>query len=138
MNLQYQVLLFLPITVKNLEFFQDSHTKMVQLADLFSVPEMGLICNVADYFERNHIDYHPEILFRDIKVRTEVFIVDHKIKLTNFQTSIRNSHPVMHNIVAQNVSEYIERNDRLRSFFDRLVKANKKLFLVTNSPYGFV
>jgi hypothetical protein len=42
---------------------------MVQLADLFSVPEMGLLCNVADYFERNHIDYHPEILFRDVKVK---------------------------------------------------------------------
>lgn len=41
---------------------------MIQLADLFSVPEMGLICNVADYFERNHIDYHPEILFRDVRV----------------------------------------------------------------------
>ena len=41
---------------------------MVQLADLFSVPEMGLLCNVAEYFERNHIDYHPEILFRDVKV----------------------------------------------------------------------
>lgn len=41
---------------------------MVQLADLFSVPEMVLICNVADYFDRNHIDYHPEILFRDIQV----------------------------------------------------------------------
>lgn len=46
---------------------------MVQLADLFSVPEMGLICNVADYFERNHIDYHPEILFRDVKV-TEILL----------------------------------------------------------------
>ena len=42
--------------------------KMVQLADLFSVPEIGLLCNVAEYFERNHIDYHPEILFRDVKV----------------------------------------------------------------------
>jgi hypothetical protein len=41
---------------------------MVQLADLFSVPEMSLLCNVAEYFERNHIDYHPEILFRDVKV----------------------------------------------------------------------
>lgn len=41
---------------------------MVQLADLFSVPEMGLLCNVAEYFERNHFDYHPEILFRDVKV----------------------------------------------------------------------
>ncbi|KAL1492968.1 hypothetical protein ABEB36_011123 [Hypothenemus hampei] len=99
---------------------QDTHSKMVQLADLFSVPEMGLICNVADYFERNHIDYHPEILFRDIK------------------SSIRNSHPVMHKIVGQNVAEYIERNDKLRPFLDRLVNAGKKLFLVTNSPYHFV
>lgn len=47
---------------------QDVKIKMVQLADLFSVPEMGLLCNVAEYFERNHIDYHPEILFRDVKV----------------------------------------------------------------------
>ncbi|XP_066255443.1 5'-nucleotidase domain-containing protein 3 [Euwallacea similis] len=99
---------------------QDSHTKMVQLADLFSVPEMVLICNVADHFERNHIDYHPEILFRDI------------------QSSVRNSHPVMHKIVGQNVTEYIETNDKLRPFFDRLIKAGKKLFLVTNSPYHFV
>lgn len=41
---------------------------MIQLADLFSVPEMGLICDVADYFDRHHIDYHPEILFRDVQV----------------------------------------------------------------------
>ncbi|XP_044256153.1 5'-nucleotidase domain-containing protein 3 isoform X2 [Tribolium madens] len=98
----------------------DSHSKMVQLADLFSVPEMGLICNVADYFERNHIDYHPEILFRDVK------------------SSVKSSHPVMHKIVSENVSEYIESNEKLRPFFDRLKSANKNLFLVTNSPYNFV
>ena len=44
-------------------------TKMVQLADLFSLPEMGLLCNVTEYFLQNHIDFHPEILFRDVKVR---------------------------------------------------------------------
>lgn len=41
---------------------------MIQLADLFSVPEIGLLCNVTDYFEKNHVDYHPEILFRDVRV----------------------------------------------------------------------
>lgn len=41
---------------------------MIQLADLFSVPEMYLMSTVTDYFHRNHIDYHPEILFRDVKV----------------------------------------------------------------------
>lgn len=50
----------------------DDRPKMMQLADLFSVPEMCLLCNVAEYFERNHIDYHPEILFRDVKV-SEIF-----------------------------------------------------------------
>lgn len=62
---------------------------MIQLADLFSVPEMGLICNVADYFERNHIDYHPEILFRDVRVgyttkqkknTHKLFLVYHRIQ----------------------------------------------------------
>jgi hypothetical protein len=42
---------------------------MVQLADLFSVPEMSLLCNIAEYFERNQINYNPEILFNDVKVR---------------------------------------------------------------------
>lgn len=46
----------------------EARAKMVQLADLFSVPEMGLLCNVAEYFVRNRFDYHPEIMFRDIKV----------------------------------------------------------------------
>lgn len=47
--------------------FQDS-SKMAQLADLFSVPEMSLLCNITEYFEQNNIDYHPDILFRDVKV----------------------------------------------------------------------
>jgi len=41
---------------------------MVQLADLFSVPEMLLLCQVAEYFKTHSIDYHPEILFNDVKV----------------------------------------------------------------------
>lgn len=44
----------------------------------------------------------------------------------------------MHKVVGQNVAEYIETNNKIRPFFDRLVNAGKKLFLVTNSPYHFV
>lgn len=61
---------------------------MIQLADLFSVPEMGLLCNVTEYFLRNHIDYHPEILFRDVKVRdgicSIVRIVSIKMNIVDF------------------------------------------------------
>uniref|UniRef100_A0A1B6MMD8 5'-nucleotidase domain-containing protein 3 n=1 Tax=Graphocephala atropunctata TaxID=36148 RepID=A0A1B6MMD8_9HEMI len=102
---------------KNAQYFT---SKMVQLADMFSVPEMALLCNIAEYFERNGIDYHPEILFRDVK------------------SSVGSSHPVMHKILQQDVSKYIEKNSELVYFFQRLVDAGKKLFLVTNSPYKFV
>lgn len=93
---------------------------MVQLADLFSVPEMCLLCNVTEYFVRNGIDYHPEILFRDVK------------------NSVQSSHPIMHGMVTKNVREYIHENKDLKFFFQRLQDAGKKLFVVTNSPYYFV
>ncbi|KAK7867636.1 hypothetical protein R5R35_014828 [Gryllus longicercus] len=95
-------------------------SKMVHLADLFSVPEMGLLCNVTEYFLQNHIDFHPEILFRDVK------------------NSVQSSHPVMHGIVEKNVADYLEENKDIKNFFARLIAADKKLFLVTNSPYHFV
>lgn len=44
----------------------------------------------------------------------------------------------MHKIVADHVTEYIEQNKDLTPFFERLIKAEKKLFLVTNSPFEFV
>ncbi|KAJ8735697.1 hypothetical protein PYW07_007317 [Mythimna separata] len=97
-----------------------NRAKMVHLADLFSVPEMGLLCNVAEYFIKNHIDYHPEILFLDVK------------------NSVQSCHPIMHKIVAQNVEEYIRPNADLRKYFQMLQDNDKKLFLVTNSPFHFV
>jgi len=44
----------------------------------------------------------------------------------------------MHQLVAENVSEYLEQNKDLRRFFNRLRNAGKKTFLVTNSPFHFV
>ncbi|CAH0392440.1 unnamed protein product [Bemisia tabaci] len=99
---------------------KDLATKMVQLADLFSVPEMCLLCNVANFFEDRHIDYHPEILFRDVK------------------SSVGAGHGVMHQLVSQDTAKYVETNPDLREFFERLVDAKKKLFLITNSPFKFV
>lgn len=99
---------------------RDGRPKMVHLADLFSVPEVGLLCNVAEYFIRNHIDYHPDILFRDVK------------------NSVKACHPIMHSIVTKNVNDFVRPNKDLRRYFEKLLKGGKKLFLVTNSPYHFV
>lgn len=54
------------------------------------------------------------------------------------QNAIGSSHPVMHKIVGDHVREYIKESPEMRTFFERLIKADKKLFLVTNSPYHFV
>jgi 5'' nucleotidase family. len=47
-------------------------------------------------------------------------------------------HPLMHSLVIENTAEYLEKDPKLRIFFDRLREHKKKLFLITNSPYKFV
>lgn len=94
--------------------------KMLQLADLFSVPEMSLLSQVSEWLQASGVDYHPEILFRDIK------------------NSVGASHPIMHRVVSENVDEYVHRNERLVEYFRVLQAAGKQLFLVTNSPFNFV
>lgn len=44
----------------------------------------------------------------------------------------------MHNMVSADVSKYIHPNPAMEVFFKRLIKAGKKLFLVTNSPLHFI
>ncbi|XP_034476798.1 5'-nucleotidase domain-containing protein 3 isoform X2 [Drosophila innubila] len=98
----------------------NTNSKMVQLADLFSVPEMCLLCNVIEYFEHNRIDYNPEIVFHDTR------------------TAMGSCHPIMHATVMKNTEKYIERNAKLVHYLKKLQKAGKNLFLVTNSPFSFV
>lgn len=94
---------------------------MVQLADLFSVPEMCLLCNVIEYFNQiKQIDYNPEIVFHDVR------------------TAMASCHPIMHATVMKNTEKYIERNAKLVPYFQKLQKSGKNLFLVTNSPFSFV
>ncbi|XP_035214003.1 5'-nucleotidase domain-containing protein 3-like [Stegodyphus dumicola] len=59
-------------------------TRMKQLNDLFSVPEICLLSNVTEYFESKNIAYHPEILSYDI------------------QNAVQSIHPVMHKMLDEN------------------------------------
>lgn len=54
------------------------------------------------------------------------------------QSSVQSIHPQMHSIVQKRPEDYLEEDPQLKIFFDRLIRANKKLFLVTNSPFSFV
>ncbi|CAM1332795.1 NT5DC3 (predicted) [Pycnogonum litorale] len=99
-----------------------SHSSMVQLSDLFSVPEMVLLSNVTEFFEKNNIPYHPQILFQDVKF------------------SVSEIHPQMHNIITrdENIAYYLESNPDLLRLLEKMKNDGKTLFLVTNSKYSFV
>jgi hypothetical protein len=46
--------------------------------------------------------------------------------------------PIINFLLSFSYKEYIDESPRLREFFERLINADKKLFLVTNSPFHFV
>ncbi|XP_064086629.1 5'-nucleotidase domain-containing protein 3-like isoform X1 [Macrobrachium nipponense] len=95
-------------------------TKMAHLADLFSMPEMCLLSQVAQFFSDNNIPYHSVPLFNDVKA------------------AIGSIHPEMHRIVSRNISEHLIKDPNLVTFFERLKTTGKEIFLITNSPFYFV
>ncbi|RWS12067.1 nucleotidase domain-containing protein 3 [Dinothrombium tinctorium] len=98
---------------------ENSYPKMKQLIDLFSVPEICLLANVTEYFNQNNISYHPEILFYDV------------------QNAVQSIHPLMHGMLdEEKIKDYLQNHPQLQEFLLRLKKANKKMFLITNSPYN--
>lgn len=67
----YRFLHFTPDILSMLIFssFLQQDTKMAHLADLFSLPEMCLLSQVAQYFMDHNLQYHSVPLFNDVKVR---------------------------------------------------------------------
>jgi len=55
-----------------------------------------------------------------------------------FQESVGSIHPVMHSIVEKNPELYLDYDPLLRKYLEALQNEDKKLFLVTNSPFHFV
>ncbi|GFS37241.1 5'-nucleotidase domain-containing protein 3 [Nephila pilipes] len=96
--------------------------RMRQLNDLFSVPEICLLSSVAEYFIKNNIKFHPEILSHDV------------------QDAVYKIHPTMHEMLerANDIGIYLEDHKELTQFLQGLQKAEKKMFLITNSPFKFV
>ncbi|KAG1687824.1 5'-nucleotidase domain-containing protein 3 [Nymphon striatum] len=111
------------VLVLEIGLFQfDQVSTMVQLSDLFSVPEILLLSQVTEYFQKHNIPYHPQILFQDVKV------------------SVSSIHPSMRDIITmpENIENYLEKKCCYGNFLECLRNAGKKLFIVTNSPFSFV
>jgi len=94
--------------------------KMVQLADIFSKPEMSLMASVMDLFKDNDIEYQPESLYYDIS------------------KCIGLAHATFHAEVRSNPSLYLHKDTLLAPYLISLQEAGKKIFLITNSPFETV
>ena len=93
---------------------------MVQLVDIFSKPEMSLMATVMDYFMKNNLEYQPESLYYDVS------------------TCIGAAHATFHSETRSNPNLYLHRDPELIPWLEKLVQANKKVFLITNSPFETV
>ena len=90
--------------------------KMVLLVDIFSKPEMFLMAVVMDYFMKHSLQYKPESLYYDVS------------------TSIGAAHVKFHSETRSNHSLYLHRDPFMIPWLEKLIQANKKIFLNTNSP----
>ncbi|CDW54798.1 5 nucleotid domain containing protein [Trichuris trichiura] len=112
------------LTVPKAFLFPDTsgYERTKQLHDLFSLPEVGLLANVIDYFEDNGVAYDSASLFHDVQ---------HATRLVHLSGD-------MYRAVMENTAGYIKRSNGLRQFFERLVANGKLVFLISNSPFFFM
>ena len=94
--------------------------KMVLLVDIFSKPEMSLIVVVMEYFIKHSLEYQPESLYYDVS------------------TSIGAAHVTFHSEKRSNPSLYLHRDPFMIPRLEKLIQANKKIFLITNSHFETV
>lgn len=96
------------------------NTKMVQLVDIFSKPEMALMAGVMEHFMRNKLEVQPESLHYDVS------------------TSIGMAHKTFHEETRSHPHQYLHRDPELIPYLLRLKQEGKKMFVITNSPFETV
>ncbi|XP_072277340.1 5'-nucleotidase domain-containing protein 2 [Pyxicephalus adspersus] len=102
--------------------FYGKGPSMKQFMDIFSLSEMTLISCVTDFFITNGIDFDPVHLYKD----TTDAIRDVHVK------------GMMYDWIEKDMEHYILHREEVYAVLKRLVGHNKKLFLITNSPFSFV
>lgn len=103
---------------------------LIQLNDLFSVPEICLIADVVEYFSENHITFHPRHLYDDVRAIGELI------------HSQANHHPLgvgpLHLEILADVERYLDPSPSIAPYLESLRRGGKSLFLLTNSGFPFV
>jgi HAD superfamily 5'-nucleotidase-like hydrolase len=98
--------------------------------DLFCMPEISLFASIIQYFIDQNINFTSEYIFKDIRESVDILHRSNSI----------------HAVIAQSIDDYLftteqsamEKKNTVLEFIHRLYKYDKKIFLITNSPFWFV
>eukprot|EP01137_Pigoraptor_chileana_P011120 Opistho-2@61508 len=95
---------------------------MVQLTDLFSLPEACLLANLTQFFIDKQMRVDPEYLYWDVK------------------SAIQELHAsrTMHNAVMRDIERYLRKKSSIGRLLSVLRVAGKKVFLLSNSSFDFI
>lgn len=110
------------IPLKQVSGFYGKGPLVKQYMDVFSIPEVTLLAVANDYFLDHDIEFDPLHLYKDI---TEAIA----------QVHIKG---LMYKWVMEDLEQYILHGEETFAVLQHLVNNGKKLFLITNSPFGFV
>ncbi|XP_038627648.1 5'-nucleotidase domain-containing protein 2 [Tachyglossus aculeatus] len=110
------------IPLYQLSDFYGKGPAIKQFMDIFSLPEMTLLSSVVDHFITHNIEFDQVHLFKDI---TDA-IKDVHVK------------GMMYQWIEKDMEKFILHGDETFAVLNRLLNHNKKLFLITNSPFSFV
>ncbi|XP_023932660.1 5'-nucleotidase domain-containing protein 3 [Lingula anatina] len=110
------------VPVDNMSGFHGTGGNMVQLMDMFALPEITLMSNVIQYFIEHSIAFDPGYVFYDVK------------------TAVQNVHKSgeLHASIMSDLPMYLEKEAEVSQLMNKLSSAGKKLLLITNSGYAFV
>lgn len=92
------------------------------LVDLFSIPELCAIADIIQVFIDHNIEFHSKVIYKDIRAVTSGLHISGEL----------------HKRIINNIDVYLEKNPILFNYLKKLKRSNKKLFLLTNSPYPFI
>jgi hypothetical protein len=85
---------------------------------------IALLADITDIFlsKARHADFSPRYLYQDVRSALEWVHVS----------------GALHNDIIERPHHYLEDNEQLAPFLQRLRKHGKTVFLLTNSPFKFV
>lgn len=96
--------------------------RLKPLNDLFSMAECCLVADVIEAFKTGGVDFHAKSVVEDVlKAIKEVHIGGE-----------------FHRLVSLEPTKYFKRSPAMRKILQKMVDADKKLLLISNSPYWYV